>query len=141
MDTPITGTGTVPATRTRPTRRVRVGLGIAIVTGLASIPSAFNPTPDGQAGPPYAVLLLGAVLGLISAVAGRRAMIARCPMPPSLPPSATGICGSWWSTTIPWSGPGWPPCCARSTGSTPWPRRPTARRRSPPPASTGRTSC
>ncbi len=74
MDTPVTTPATTTVTAApagqRPATRVKVGLGIAIFLGLTSIPSAFSPTPDGQTGPPYAVLLLGAVLGLISAVTG-----------------------------------------------------------------------
>ena len=58
-----------PGTSVPVTARTKVGLVLAILLGLANIPFLFSPTPDGQDGPPYAVLVLSAVLGLISVVA------------------------------------------------------------------------
>lgn len=70
MDTPVTtGTTTTAPARFRPATRVKVGLGIAIFLGLTNLPGAFQPTPDGQDGPPLGVLVLGTVLGLISIIA------------------------------------------------------------------------
>ena len=49
--------------------RQRVGLVIAAVLSAISVPSAFFPTPDGEEGPPYGILVLGTVLGVIGLVA------------------------------------------------------------------------
>lgn len=60
--------------------RVRTGLVLCILLGAANIPFLFDPTKPGHDGPPYSVLVLDAVLGVISIVAaiafwrtGRRA--------------------------------------------------------------------
>jgi hypothetical protein len=58
-----------PGTSVPVSARMKVGLVLAILLGLANVPFLFSPTPDGQDGPPYAVLVLSAVLGLISVVA------------------------------------------------------------------------
>ena len=58
-----------PRTSVAVTKRMKVGLVLAILLGLANIPFLFSPTPDGQDGPPYAVLVLSAVLGVVSVVA------------------------------------------------------------------------
>jgi hypothetical protein len=48
----------------------KAGLVIAFLLGLVDLTSPFQPTPDdGQAGPPYAILLLDGVLGLITVIA------------------------------------------------------------------------
>ena len=49
--------------------RQRAGLVLAGVLSATSIPSMLTPTPDGEAGPPYGVLVLGTVLGVIGLVA------------------------------------------------------------------------
>lgn len=49
--------------------RQRVGLAIAALMNLASLPSGFASTPDGELGPPDAVLVLGSVLSLVGLVA------------------------------------------------------------------------
>lgn len=54
---------------TTTTGRQKAGLVLAALINLANIPSAFSPTPDGQEGPPFAVLLVGAVLGVVGLVA------------------------------------------------------------------------
>lgn len=46
----------------------RTGLVIAGLISASNIPFVFSPTPDGQEGPPYAVLLSSAVLGVIGVV-------------------------------------------------------------------------
>ena len=48
--------------------RQKAGLVLALLIGVANIPSVFSPTPEGEEGPPYAVLLVGAVLGVITIV-------------------------------------------------------------------------
>ena len=49
--------------------RQKVGLVLAGLLNLANVPSALVPTPDGEVGPPYAILVLGSVLGIIGLVA------------------------------------------------------------------------
>jgi hypothetical protein len=51
------------------TGRQKAGLVLAALISVANIPSVFSPTPDGQEGPPYAVLLVGAILGVVGLVA------------------------------------------------------------------------
>ena len=48
------------------TKRTKWGLALAVLLGLSNVPFLFAPTPDGQDGPPYAVLVLSAALGLAS---------------------------------------------------------------------------
>jgi hypothetical protein len=48
--------------------RQRAGLVLAALISAANIPSVFSPTPDGKEGPPYAVLLVGAILGVVGLV-------------------------------------------------------------------------
>ena len=48
------------------TSKVRAGLAISAFLGIANIPFLFVPTPEGQDGPPVAVLVLSALLGLVS---------------------------------------------------------------------------
>jgi hypothetical protein len=62
----VTSAGpTAPAARSG---RVRTGLVLCILLGAANIPFLFSPTQDGDEGPPYAVLVVGALLGLVSIV-------------------------------------------------------------------------
>jgi hypothetical protein len=49
--------------------RQRVGLVIAGLISATSVPGAFSPTPDGETGPPYGILVLGTVLGVVGLVA------------------------------------------------------------------------
>ena len=66
------------------TGRQKTGLVLAGLISAGSIPSAFSPTPDGQEGPPFAVLLVGALLGVVGVVAaviawrGSRAALRVC---------------------------------------------------------------
>ena len=53
----------------RTSTRQRVGLVSAGLLSLTSITSAATPTPDGETGPPYGVLVLGTVLGVVGLVA------------------------------------------------------------------------
>jgi hypothetical protein len=52
-----------------PTLRNKIGLAIAVLLAIADVVSAFMPTPDGEDGPPYAILLICGVLGVITLVA------------------------------------------------------------------------
>jgi hypothetical protein len=62
-----TATTTVPAP---PLSKInKAGLVLAFVLGLADMTAPFQPTPDGEVGPPFAILLLGGILGLITVVA------------------------------------------------------------------------
>lgn len=47
----------------------KVGLVIAGLLGLADIPSVLMPTPDGDVGPPFGVLVLGTICGIVTVVA------------------------------------------------------------------------
>ncbi len=67
MSATVTPVGTV--TRQRPGTRAKVGLGIAIVGGLMNLPSVLTPTPEGETGPPFAILLMSTALGLVTIVA------------------------------------------------------------------------
>lgn len=49
--------------------RQRIGLAIAGLYSLASVPSAFLPTPEGEVGPPLGVLVVDAVLGAVGVLA------------------------------------------------------------------------
>ena len=51
------------------TTRTRVGLVLAVVLGLADVVSAFFPTPEGEVGPPLAIVILGGVIGLATLAA------------------------------------------------------------------------
>ena len=51
------------------TTRTRVGLVLAVVLGLADVVSTFFPTPDGEVGPPLAIVILGGVIGLATLAA------------------------------------------------------------------------
>jgi hypothetical protein len=56
-------------TMTPMSTRQKVGLVLAGLLSAANIPSVFTPTPDGDEGPPYAILVVGTVLGVIGLVA------------------------------------------------------------------------
>ena len=56
-------------TRTGTTTRQKVGLGICILYCLTNIPSVLFPAPDGEEGPPLAILVVGSVLGVVGLVA------------------------------------------------------------------------
>jgi hypothetical protein len=53
----------------RPSTRQKVGLVIAGLLNLVNIPSVLGPTPDGEVGPPFAILVLSSVLGILGLVA------------------------------------------------------------------------
>ncbi len=47
----------------------KVGLVIAGLLGLADIPAVLMPTPEGEVGPPFGILILGTICGVITVVA------------------------------------------------------------------------
>lgn len=49
--------------------RQKTGLALAGLLSAINIPSVAMPTPDGEAGPPFAILVLGTALGVIGLVA------------------------------------------------------------------------
>jgi hypothetical protein len=51
------------------TTKQKVGLVIAALYSLTNIPSVLFETPEGQAGPPLAILAVGSILGVIGLVA------------------------------------------------------------------------
>jgi hypothetical protein len=50
------------------TTRQKVGLALAGVLSLTSVPSVFMPASNGN-GPPFAILVVGSILGIIGVVA------------------------------------------------------------------------
>jgi hypothetical protein len=44
----------------------KVGLGLAIFYAVINIPSAAVPSPDGDAGPPMAILIVCSILGVVA---------------------------------------------------------------------------
>jgi hypothetical protein len=62
-------TATRPAPALPLSKINKVGLVMAFLLGLADVSAPFQPTPDGEAGPPFAILVLDGVLGLITLVA------------------------------------------------------------------------
>jgi hypothetical protein len=55
----------VPALSTRN----KIGLALAGVLSLSNVPSVLEPTPGGEVGPPFTVMLADTVLGVIGVVA------------------------------------------------------------------------
>jgi hypothetical protein len=51
------------------TLRNKIGLVLAGLLALSDVLSILGPTPDGQEGPPFAVLLLGCLLGVVTLAA------------------------------------------------------------------------
>jgi hypothetical protein len=47
----------------------KVGLVLAALLGVGDIVSLLSPTPEGETGPPYGILVLSSVLGLVTVVA------------------------------------------------------------------------
>ena len=47
----------------------KVGLAIAGFMGLVDMGSVLTPTPEGEVGPPFAILVLGSILGVITVIA------------------------------------------------------------------------
>jgi hypothetical protein len=64
---------TMTETNARPDTRQKVGLALAGVYSFMQVPGAFMPTPEGEEGPPYFILVLGALLGVAGVVAAVKA--------------------------------------------------------------------
>lgn len=61
----------IAATSASWTTRNKVGLGLAIFYGLTNIPSVLAPSGgDGDDGPPFAILVICSILGVVATVAG-----------------------------------------------------------------------
>jgi hypothetical protein len=58
-----------PAVHTPLSTANRVGIGLAVVLSLMDFASLLVPTPPGEVGPPYVVLLLSAALGVVTLAA------------------------------------------------------------------------
>lgn len=50
-------------------RKNKAGFVLALLLGLGDLPSALTPTPEGETGPPMAVLVLSSLCGLVTIVA------------------------------------------------------------------------
>jgi hypothetical protein len=62
-------TAAASATGTRPAGKQRVGLVLAGLYSLVNIPSVLIPTPDDGDAPPFGILVVGTVVGLVGVVA------------------------------------------------------------------------
>lgn len=51
---------------TRPSTANRVGFVLASLLALGDVSSVAQPTPEGEVGPPFVVLAVGAVLGVVT---------------------------------------------------------------------------
>jgi hypothetical protein len=60
---------TVAPSRASVTGKQKAGLIICFLFGLGNIPSVLVPTPDGEEGPPFAILVIGSILGVVAVVA------------------------------------------------------------------------
>ena len=49
--------------------RQKIGLLLAGFLSLTAVPSVLTPTPDGEVGPPFGILILGTVLGVVGLIA------------------------------------------------------------------------
>jgi hypothetical protein len=49
--------------------RQKIGLALIFLLCLSNVPSALSPTPEGEVGPPFALLVADSVLAVIGAVA------------------------------------------------------------------------
>ena len=66
MTTHMTDT---PVRASAPTAKQKTGLVLSTLFALINLPSAFFPTPDGEEGPPFSVLLVDTVLSAVALVA------------------------------------------------------------------------
>jgi hypothetical protein len=64
----MSSTITAP-TRAHVTGKQKAGLVICLIYGVFNIPSVLMPTPDGEEGPPMAILVIGSILGVVALVA------------------------------------------------------------------------
>lgn len=73
-------TATAPLTTTSASTwstRNKVGLGLLITYAVTNVPSVFFPAPDGEVGPPLAILVACTLLAVIGTVAGVLAWVRR----------------------------------------------------------------
>jgi hypothetical protein len=61
-------TTTVTTRAARLTTRNKVGLVLATLLGIADLASLLQPTPDGEVGPPFSILLVDGLLGVLTIV-------------------------------------------------------------------------
>jgi hypothetical protein len=47
----------------------KVGLVLAGILGIVDVPAALMPTPEGEVGPPFGILVLGSICGVITVIA------------------------------------------------------------------------
>ncbi|MGA9746796.1 MAG: hypothetical protein WBQ50_05005 [Nocardioides sp.] len=68
-----------PGTTPRPSfsRLNHVGLVLALLLGIGDCTAVFFPTPAGEVGPPFAILVLGTLLGVLSVVGVAWAWLTR----------------------------------------------------------------
>jgi hypothetical protein len=64
----MSSTTTAARSRARVTGKQKAGLIICMLYGLSNIPSVAMPTPDGDVGPPMAILVIGSILGVVALV-------------------------------------------------------------------------
>ena len=73
-----------PSTTTEETvsfsRKNKVGFVLAILLGLSDLPSFLVPTPEGEAGPPFGVLILGSLCGLVTLLAVGYGWLRKAPV-------------------------------------------------------------
>ncbi len=60
---------TLTPSRADVTGKQKAGLVLCMLYGLGNIPSVLVPTPDGEEGPPLAILVIGTILGVVAVVA------------------------------------------------------------------------
>ncbi len=48
----------------------KIGIGLAVFYAVVNIPSAAVPTPDGDEGPPMAILIVCSILGVVALASG-----------------------------------------------------------------------
>jgi len=53
----------------RPTSKQKVGLVLAGLYSLTNIPSVLIPTPGDETGPPFGILVIGSIVGVVGLVA------------------------------------------------------------------------
>lgn len=57
------------ATGIQPTSKQKVGLVLAGLYSLVNIPSVLIPTPGDETGPPFGILVIGSIVGVVGVVA------------------------------------------------------------------------
>ena len=60
---------TLAPSRAHVSGKQKAGLVICMLYGLSNIPSVLFPAPDGDDGPPLAILVVGSILGVVALVA------------------------------------------------------------------------